>query len=426
MKVLYMVPYIPFHLGKGAKGPKNLSGNLLRYLVKNHVVDLCIICDKSEIDLAKRIQEELPSINEVYMYARDSGARRWLNMSIWTIRGYPATLGVYSSAQMIQSLKQTHKKYDVVHLDYFYIAPFVKYLTSNACAVLTCHDAYSLLNERAAQSAKSYSIKLGRIIRYRMLKKLETRVYPRFKAVCTVSKVDTSYLKKQIGLNNVTTIPLAVSEKFMQIAETPIVMRKELGAVEILCVLPPSSVSWLLEEARWFVNKGIDILRDRVDPNIKITFWGKSVDVLRSQVPTMDRVEYIDFVENYTEFLLGKEWVYVYLRNVGAGLHSKLLEAMACGIPVVGYSRIMSAFEGKPNNHYYSCTSRDEIIAAITVLCASQEQRKRIGEAAKNLIQKYYSLENLGVKMDEVYRLACDSYSRNTNEGSLSSKSDYR
>lgn len=99
-----------------------------------------------------------------------------------------------------------------------------------------------------------------------------------------------------------------------------------------------------------------------------------------------------------------QDWVYVYPQRCGTGLQTKVQQAMACGLPVVGYDCAFSGIDVRSGENCLVCTSPEEIAAAVTSLMRDASLRTRIGRAAADYVRKEFAIDRVGESVMSIYR----------------------
>lgn len=87
-----------------------------------------------------------------------------------------------------------------------------------------------------------------------------------------------------------------------------------------------------------------------------------------------------------------------------AGTNLKVLEAMACGRPVVSTPAGVNGLELAPETDFVLVRSGAEMAQAIERLFESAEERARIAIAARRRVEEFYGWDAIARRQDELYR----------------------
>jgi glycosyltransferase involved in cell wall biosynthesis len=87
-----------------------------------------------------------------------------------------------------------------------------------------------------------------------------------------------------------------------------------------------------------------------------------------------------------------------------AGTNLKVLEAMACGRPVVSTPAGVNGLELTPGTDFVLVRSGDEMAQAIERLFQSPEECARVAAAARRRVEKSYGWDAIARRQDELYR----------------------
>jgi len=102
---------------------------------------------------------------------------------------------------------------------------------------------------------------------------------------------------------------------------------------------------------------------------------------------------------------LASATVYVAPILSGAGMKNKVLDAMACGLPVVGTKEAFSGLDVSSGVHCVVC-SRREIPECVIKLLQDPSRRQSLGAAAREWVGKNANWDVLADRFDEVLRRA--------------------
>lgn len=387
-KILFIVPYNPLLGSKGPQGPKNVSQPLIGLLSTVHDVVLVVVVEDSSLNEAL-LREAFPALREAYVCRPVSGRARRLARLRYMLACLPPSLADGDSPELPALLRKYAPASDLVHFEYFTLSPSIRLVQPDRPVQLHCHDAYSLYQQRYLAQAIGIGGKARALCRFLMFKHLEHRFIAKAAVALTVSPVDQQYLARA-GLKNVRYLPPP-----MQKVEQPIAFGRDAMPAELLCIVPATYQEFQAAALREFFRDTYPALNRQFPGELPVTFLGKSARRLQAELQPYVQAQAVEFVDDYFAFLASRNWIYFYPQRAGAGLHTKVRDAMAVQLPVVGYAEIMDAFQGTNWQHYVACADPEAVVQALAAMLADTTLHRRIGVGGQQLLSERFSDENV-------------------------------
>lgn len=157
---------------------------------------------------------------------------------------------------------------------------------------------------------------------------------------------------------------------------------------------------------RYIIEAVSKILAEGFDVRLIIAGEGilhKDLDTLRASLGLDSRVKLLGFREDIAE-LLSLMDIFVF-PSLWEGMSLALLEAMACGLPVIS-TDVHGAVDLIGNNQRGILVQRKDVqglVDAIRYLVSDPNKAKRMGEEARELIGKNYTLEKQVERIQGLY-----------------------
>jgi glycosyltransferase involved in cell wall biosynthesis len=399
MKILFLIPYsfVP-----PRSGNQNLTFNLLKYVTLHAFCDLVLLVDYGADEEAIRasIVSEFPTIGNIWIFIKPKGIILSVARLESMLHGYHPGIGRYKSNNLAVWLTSHIKKYayDLVHFDMIHMSQYGKYCGDKPL-LLVASDAYSNA-ARSAKDATDNKLQKFLISIYESLvRNYEKNEYRNFDTVCTVSKIDQNYLAEIVPSLNLRTIGIAIGEHYVEEAPRSFVKQEE-NQPNILCTGAISSPV----VAECFLNF-LEVYRSEIIkrvPGVSLTILGRNpTKKLMNCLQEFPSVNYVEYVPDYPSFLK-KDWVYAYPQKCSSGLQTKVQQAMAIGLPVVGFEQAFGGLNVEDNKHCFICKNFSEFSKNIIDLLSNPLQRETIGKAAAEQIRCYFSIEKTGNQMLEI------------------------
>jgi glycosyltransferase involved in cell wall biosynthesis len=96
----------------------------------------------------------------------------------------------------------------------------------------------------------------------------------------------------------------------------------------------------------------------------------------------------------------------------GAGIQNKVLEALACGTPVVATPRAVAALQVKPGEQVLVGDGPVAFAEAILRLLRSAELRARLGRAGRRYVEQNHDWGTVASRLERVYQETISGYHR--------------
>jgi glycosyltransferase involved in cell wall biosynthesis len=154
-----------------------------------------------------------------------------------------------------------------------------------------------------------------------------------------------------------------------------------------------------------FLHQNLPSIR-KLHPDVKVTVLGRTPrPELKQCIEETAGVEHIDYVQDYADFL-DQDWVYIYPQKAGSGLQTKMQQAMALGLPVVGYDVSFGGLSVESGKHCFICNSSNDMTSYVLGLVGDGDLRREIGLAAVKLVRENFSIKRVGSHMISLYHEA--------------------
>lgn len=268
-------------------------------------------------------------------------------------QGGPFQCGLFRSKSAADMLYAKVKQLNPTHvfIDLPRLAPFIKDLENLPCIkVLYMEDRFSKRYRRQADSlstlkktggvAGKYSAALGgglaRVSSIKLLEKMLLRAEAKrmsflereapnyFDYVVLVSPGEAKELATEVGADNIVSIPLGVDCSYYMNGPHP------PRRANVLSFLGDMRSSANADSLRYIAKKVLPLL----DDSVYLEISGTVPDELRREFEDNHRIQFLGRVDD-TRISLRSSSVFLAPIAYGTGIKTKILEAMAIGVPVV-------------------------------------------------------------------------------------------
>jgi glycosyltransferase involved in cell wall biosynthesis len=149
-----------------------------------------------------------------------------------------------------------------------------------------------------------------------------------------------------------------------------------------------------------------------------ISVWGArpSRRLVRA-LQAAPEVRHVGYVDDYVAFLKSAT-IYVLPQRYGAGIQTKVQQAMALGIPVVTRPAVLEALGAIDGEHGFGCQTNEQMTIRLRELLEDGLLRQRVGEVGRQLMRKSYGVEQIGRQLENAYCAAISKH-RNAQVGQI-------
>lgn len=200
-----------------------------------------------------------------------------------------------------------------------------------------------------------------------------------FDRVIFVSPIETNEFNKKYRTNKAVTVSLGVDYPFFS-EKLPV--KKDDGKVTFVGNMATPANA---DSVRYII--------DQVLPNSRmiknIVFVGKCLESLREEYEKNEKVFFTGKVDDLRMYVEGG-MVFLAPIAYGTGIKTKILEAMAMGMPVVTNSIGAEGIPGVNGKHWYVSDDSKEIAHFVDDLLMSQDMCDEIGKNAQKFVEATY------------------------------------
>lgn len=225
----------------------------------------------------------------------------------------------------------------------------------------------------------------GRLLRLEaeLVRRREIEVAQKADAVVVVSVSEALELERRSG-RPVAAIPMAVdvgSRPLRRWNRTPSAPR---GVFVGKLDYRPNG-----EALRWFAHEVVPKLGEADLDNFRLTVVGTAPDELRREVES-EHIRFIGYADDLSATLADHDFFLAPMRS-GTGVSTKVLDAMATGLPVIATSHAVCGISASDSTTYLRADNPDEMIDAIHLCSEHPAQADRVGAAGQQLVASSFS-----------------------------------
>jgi sugar transferase (PEP-CTERM/EpsH1 system associated) len=417
VKILFVVPYVP---------------NLIRVRPFNLIVYLAALGHEITLATLFSSEEEKGDLECLRKYCKAIYAFELTRAESLTnsLLAVPSSLPLQSVfcwqpelAKCILELTKQPGSFDVVHIEHlrgvkYGLALKARKSTlnhgnkpSSLPIVWDSVDCISMLFSQAAGQSKK---RLSRwLTRFELTRtgRYEGWLVNQFNRVLVTSKNDRNALMKLASEgtsdSQIKVLPNGVDVNYFNPPNNEIT--KDLASLVISGKMSyHANVTMSLK----FIEETMPIIWSQ-RPDVKLVLVGKDPAPELRELARNPSIEVTGTVKDIRPYLY-KATVAVTPITYGAGIQNKVLEAMACGLPVVSSPQAVSALEVKPGEDLIVANGSEEFANAVVALLDDSILRSKLGKAGRKYVEKQHLWVNIAAQLEEVYHEAIKN-SRDSN-----------
>ncbi len=160
-----------------------------------------------------------------------------------------------------------------------------------------------------------------------------------------------------------------------------------------------------VDAVTWFVREVFPAVR-RALPHARLLIVGANPPAAVRRLAKADGVTVTGFVPS-TQTYLSQAAAAVVPMQSGSGMQFKVLEAMACGAPVVATPLGLGGLDAQPDRHLLVAASADEFTRQVVRLLTDPALQRYLAANARQLVEAQYSWTRSVEALERVYALAC-------------------
>lgn len=389
LRLLFVSPRFPL---PATRGDELIVWHRLRTLAPRH--ELTLVCGYErppEPTALERVEALCGSVRLVHVPRLASYVRM---AALGAVSREPFGVLRYRSRDFLRAVRDTlaADRFDVVHAFTLGAAP---HAVGAPCArVLEPIDSLqpmleSVLPALPRRSRWLYERQLRRVAAY------EPAVATEFERLIVVSDAD----RAKFGAADVAVIPNGVDT----IEFSP---SGPGSGAELVVFSGNMSYAPNAQAVEWFVEHCWPRVRSAVPEavfRVVGTSPGREVQALGGR----DGVEVAGRVPSVAEELRRAAVAVAPMRS-GSGIQNKILEAMACALPVVTTRTGLGPIEARPSEEILVADSAEELAADVAELLRTPERRSELGRSAREFVVRRHSWERAADQVEAVYRQAID------------------
>jgi sugar transferase (PEP-CTERM/EpsH1 system associated) len=379
-------------------GGKIRSYSIVKELARTHEVTLFNFYAAHQSDVHSGLNGMFDQvINLPLPIATNRGFGELASFARNLLSSSPHTVSKYCRPEVKARMREllASRKFDVILCDFVVAAEAIPWEV-NCPKVIFTHNVEALIWKRHFEVSRNPVWKMVSWGEYQKMARFEKHFLNKSDHVLTVSEADKDFFSDFIDRSKMTVISTGVDTNYF---------RPDSGDAKPNSLVFTGSMDWMPNEdgVLYFLHSILPLIR-REMPDLRFTIVGrKPSEKLRAAAASETRVHVTGTVDDIRPYVREGS-VYVVPLRIGSGTRLKIFEAMAMGKAIV--STTLGA-EGLPIRDGVDISLADrpeEFARKVCELLRDPAERRRLGSAARDLVEKHYSWSSVAAEFDAVLR----------------------
>lgn len=382
MRVLMVsqaVPYLPCH-----DGFRLIPANLIRNLSDRHEIDLIALSHPGEEDHSDWAR---PYCQSVSIFRGDDGIRA---------RARAITGAIDPALDRFVSDALAKVRPDVLHLEGGGLAALLRSTPRGLPNILCVHDSKALRYREFAGYATGARERIRMVLLSVLARREERRWFGYADVVVVTSPSDAAALSGALKADKIAVIPNGVDLEYFAYRPAP-----EAGRIVFT-----GNMSWPPNEdaAEHFARDLIPAIQERI---ADASFWivGAQPSERVQKLANLPGIHVTGTVADIRPWIWSAA-VYASPLRFGLGVKNKILEAMACGAPIVATSRSLSGTPLIDGRHALLADDDAKFVDSVARLLTDPVLRDSLSREARSKVEAEYSWNSIAAGYERVYREA--------------------
>lgn len=386
MKILFVTPRFPF---PPLKGDQAVAYCRLKTLSQRHEITLLSLYE-TEAELAG-VAELAPFCKNIHTVRLPKWRSIWQVASRVLFSKLPLQVLYYQSSTLINELNRVmnNGSFDVVHGFMLRLAPYL--FRVERPVVLELIDSMQLNISRRLERER-FPMSLIIAEEFSRIRAFESELGQHFKEMIVVSSRD----RDVIASGHVSVIPLGV--------DATVFSPRYDTRPRFPTILFSGNMSYgpNVEAVSWFANECLHLIR-RFVPDLEFVIAGGNPTETVRALGCRAGVRVTGYVDSMSE-TMNRAHVAVAPMVSGSGMQFKILEAMACAIPVVTTEIGKGDIKATKDDGLFVSNDPTSFALSVIELLRNAELRSRAGHAGRAFVLRAHSWAGAAEQVEAIYR----------------------
>ena len=386
--VTHRVPYPP------DRGDRIRTWNVLKFLAGRASVDLACLADEPASD---DTLQELRKVTNQLAVVPHSGGGRYVHGAFSMLRGRTMTEGLFESPALTSVLRAWSRRttYDAVLASSSGVARYLFPPCINADTKRWV-DLIDVDSQKWLDYSRAASFPMSLVYRTegRRLRTVECRLAAACDRLLVVSEAERDLFRAFCPTDLIAAVSNGVDSAYFSPQPGTASEAHSCAFVGVMNYKPNA------DAAIWFAQHVWPQIRERY-PDTRFYVVGKSPTPEVRGLQAIGGIEVTGSVPDVRPWLMRATCAVVPLQ-IARGVQNKVLEAMACGRPVICSPEPLKGLTAEPGVHLLRADSAVEWITALSRVFDDRQMQHNLGAAARHWVQQHYSWNSALAMLNEI------------------------
>jgi glycosyltransferase involved in cell wall biosynthesis len=289
-------------------------------------------------------------------------------------------------------------KIDIVQLEFIETLSLATTIQSNVKKIFIQHDSEISRIKSYISSKLNNSFYAEYVLNF--YKCIETSLLEKVDCIVSFNNYDNSILKDALGDKN-NLIKLFVSPYAIPDREFKIIDKTNFSKPRKLIFVGTEFHLPNKDAVEWFLEETAEEIYHKFGLELHVAGkWNKNTVIKYQNHPS--RVKFLGFVEDLYE--IAKDSISIVPVRIGGGLRTKIMMAMAQGIPVICTKFALEGIAAKHLENVMIAEDKDSFCWATEYLLADLERTSLMCQNAQNIIRETYSQSIVSEQRYRIYQ----------------------
>ncbi|MBI2863227.1 MAG: glycosyltransferase [Chloroflexi bacterium] len=415
MKALFLTPQFPYPPNKGTS---LRNYNLIRHMATRHDIHLLtFVEDREQTTGDNPMQSLCTAIHAVLAPPKRSRLGRLHSTLLSSLPDMALRLRSTAFSQRLGLLLE-RDTFDIVMVEGIEMAPYIDVVLGAsrrpAAIIFDEHNAEYLLQRRAfttdLRSMAKWPAAFYSLVQWQKLRPYERRACQQATAMAAVSESDRKAILSLDPALKVMVVSNGIDVDFFQAGGKsdgrPIHAVPPVGAsfrrrTPLLVFVGTMDYRPNVDAMVWFCREVLPLVRREI-PAAQLQIVGRNPTAAVRKAAG-ENVEIVGGVDDVRPYICGAD-VYVVPMRIGGGVRFKVLEAMACGVPVVSTGMGAEGIEVVDGEHLLLAEESADFAAKVLRLLGDKPLARALTEKARERAISLYDWRLIAPKLEELWQ----------------------